>query len=60
MIVVLKPAGRGNWQPMTIRYDGQQVLPLFVTPGARLEFGGVTWRVHQVLESTEQPVKEKR
>lgn len=50
MTVILKPVGRGNWAPLRIVYSGAQVLPLFVKPGDRMTFAGVTWRVHRVLD----------
>lgn len=50
MTVILKPTGRGNWTPMRLHYDGQHLVPLFVRVGAVLDFGGLKWRVCQVLD----------
>lgn len=50
MTVLLKPLGRGNWTPMRLEYAGQQLVPLFVRVGAVMEFGGLKWRVCQVLD----------
>jgi len=46
--VILKPAGRGNWTPTTLRLEGHHHLPLLVRVGTRLELGGVVFRICEV------------
>lgn len=50
MTVILKPCGRGNWTPMRLHYDGQQIAPLLLHVGTVIAIGGVQWRVCQVLD----------
>lgn len=47
-MLVLKPIGRGNWAPLTLRMDGTRAQPLLVRIGDRLTMAGVTWRVCEV------------
>lgn len=49
-MLVLKPAGRGNWKPITLRVVGDRgSVPVLVNVGDQLQLGGVTWRICQVL-----------
>ena len=47
-MLLLKPVGRGNWAPLTLRLDGTRAQPLLVRVGDRIELAGVTWRVCEV------------
>lgn len=49
MRLVLVPPGRGRWSPLTLVIDGARSAPLFFRVGQRLELGGVTFRISQVL-----------
>ncbi len=48
MTVLCKPAGRGNWAVLTLRYAGPQMAPFVVRVGERFVLAGVTWRVCEV------------
>lgn len=48
MTIVLKPVGRGNWSPTTLRLVGHHHLPLLVQVGARFELGGIVFRICEV------------
>lgn len=51
MTVILRPPGRGNWQPvvLTIAQSKNSPLPLYVEPGQILHIGGQALRVVAVL-----------
>ena len=51
MTLVLKPPGRGKWSPVlvTIEPSRNAPLPLYVARGQRVQIGGQTFRVAQVL-----------
>lgn len=46
--LTLKPAGRGNWAPITMTIKGQRAAPLLVNPGDTLKIGGVVYRITEV------------
>jgi len=46
--LVLKPAGRGNWSPVTLTVAGARACPILVVPGQLLHIGGVTFRICEV------------
>lgn len=57
MILIVKPAGRGNWKPLRITFEGKhaQLLgpalagtALGLRPGSTFELAGVRWRVCEV------------
>jgi hypothetical protein len=47
-MLILKPAGRGNWHAATMTIDGRHVQPLLVRVGSVFTFGGIAWRVCEV------------
>lgn len=47
-MLVCKPAGRGNWSPMTIAVESLRLSPITVRVGQRFVLGGVTWRICKV------------
>lgn len=47
-MLLLKPVGRGNWAPLTLRLDGTRAKPLLVRVGELINLAGVTWRVCEV------------
>ncbi len=51
MTVILRPPGRGNWQPvvLTIAQSKNSPLPLYVERGQILHIGGQALRVVAVL-----------
>lgn len=49
MTLILRPVGRGNWTATTLRLEGHHHLPLLVKVGTRLDLGGVTFRICEVL-----------
>lgn len=53
MTLVMRRVGRGNWSVLRLQYDaarqGQLPAPVEARIGARLEIGGVLYRVAQVL-----------
>ncbi len=51
MTVILRPPGRGNWQPvvLTIAQSKNSPLPLYVEPGQIVNIGGQNLRVVAVL-----------
>lgn len=49
MTVICKPAGRGNWQSITMRITGSRAQPFAVCVGDTFDLGGITWRVVAVL-----------
>lgn len=48
MTLILKPRGRGNWRPMTMRLDGERG-GLLIRVGQTLFLGGLTWRIAKVI-----------
>lgn len=48
MIVIAKPAGRGNWHQLAMAIEGTRAQPLLVKPGDKFNLAGVTWRVVSV------------
>jgi hypothetical protein len=51
MTLVLKPPGRGRWSPVlvTIQPSKNAPPPMYVACGQRVQLGGQTYRVAQVL-----------
>lgn len=51
MIVILKPVGRGNWQPVELRISGKRnaPLPLELARGDRVTIAGRLFRVSRVF-----------
>lgn len=49
MTLLLKPAGKGNWAPVSMTLVGNRASPILVTPGQLLTIGGVTFRICQVM-----------
>jgi hypothetical protein len=49
--LTLRPPGRGNWKPVTLRVEGEPHLPppMFFAVGQRLTLGGMVFRVAKVL-----------
>ena len=51
MTLILRPVGRGNWTPITMRVTGKPHLPppMYFEVGQRIELGGMVFRVAEVL-----------
>lgn len=49
VMLVLKPAGRGNWNPLTMALEGAHLAPLVVRAGDIWVLGGVRFRIVSVL-----------
>lgn len=47
-MLILKPAGRGNWAAVTMTIEGKRLSPMLVRVGALLSLAGVTWRICEV------------
>jgi hypothetical protein len=47
-MLVLKPRGRGNWNPLVLRVSGAHLPGLTVRPGDLVTLGGVVFRVCRV------------
>lgn len=48
-MLILKPAGRGNWTPLTMAIEGARAAPLLVRVGQTMVLGGVTFKISKVL-----------
>jgi hypothetical protein len=48
-MLILRPAGRGNWHQLVMAIEGPRALPLLVKVGDRFPLAGVVWRVVKVL-----------
>lgn len=50
--LILRRLGRGNWSPLRLSYDparqGQLPPPVEARIGARLNIGGITYRVSRI------------
>lgn len=45
-VLVLRPPGRGNWEPVLLRLSGRRAPPpLLFTEGQHVELAGQTFRV---------------
>jgi len=51
MIVILRPPGRGNWAPLTIKVSGRRLAPVDLYVGQRVVLGGYEWRISKVVPS---------
>ncbi|MDP2074621.1 hypothetical protein [Hydrogenophaga sp.] len=49
MMLILRPAGRGNWRTAQLSIQGDRAQPLLVRIGDKFELAGVTWRVVRIL-----------
>lgn len=49
MTLLLRPRGRGNWTPVTLVVTGRRAQSLFIQRGQLLFFGGVHWRIAEVM-----------
>lgn len=49
MVLVVKPAGRGKWRPLTIEIKGDRAAPMLVKVGDKIPVGGLVLRVVKVL-----------
>lgn len=47
-MLILRPAGRGNWATATLKIDSSRAQPLLVKVGDRFPIAGVVWRVVEV------------
>lgn len=47
-MLILKPAGRGNWHPITLRIEGRGAEPMLFRVGQQIVFGGLFLRVCEV------------
>jgi hypothetical protein len=48
-MLVLRPPGRGNWQPLIVTIEGRRLAPLLVRVGQQLPIGGQIYRIAKVL-----------
>jgi hypothetical protein len=48
-MLVLKPAGRGNWKPLYLTVEGAHLPTMTVKAGDRVPLGGVIFRVCKVM-----------
>lgn len=44
-MLTLKPKGRGNWKPITMRVEGDRANPLLVKVGDSLMLAGIVFRI---------------
>lgn len=51
MTLILRPPGRGNWKPVTMKVTGNPHLPppMFFAVGQIVPLGGMVFRVSRVL-----------
>lgn len=49
MTLILRPIGRGNWAPTTLRIEGGHALPMLFRVGQQLPLGGVLFRISKVV-----------
>jgi hypothetical protein len=47
-MLVLRPPGRGNWQPLIVAIEGRRLAPLLVRVGQRMTIGGQVYRIAKV------------
>jgi hypothetical protein len=47
-MLVLKPAGRGNWAPLRMVLDGTRAQPLLFRVGSTIELAGLKFRICEV------------
>lgn len=47
-MLILKPKGRGRWNSITMRIEGERASPLLIRAGQTLVLGGVVWRICSV------------
>lgn len=49
-LVILRPIGRGNWEPVEMRLSGRRApRPLEFSVNQRLEIAGQAYRVSKIL-----------
>ncbi len=48
MTIIVKPAGRGQWDTLTMEITGSRAQPFTVQVGDTFMLGGILWRVCEV------------
>lgn len=48
MVLILKPPGRGKWEPVIVSITGRRVDNLFYRVGQRYSLDGTVYRIAEV------------